>query len=90
MSKTQQRTAEELTALIAFCEDMKKVEDANTVWFSNYIRVLNDRNRQSKALCVKLVQYGTPAVKNAKKNGSGSTNEAASILEDRFAAIFGD
>ena len=29
MSKTQQRTAEELTALIAFCEDMKKVEDAN-------------------------------------------------------------
>lgn len=69
---------------------LKKVEDANTVWFSNYIRVLNDRNRQSKALCVKLVQYGTPAVKNAKKNGSGSTNEAASILEDRFAAIFGD
>lgn len=29
MSKTQQRTVEELTALIAFCEDMKKVEDAN-------------------------------------------------------------
>ena len=29
MSKTQQRTAEELTALIAFCEDMKKVADAN-------------------------------------------------------------
>ena len=29
MSKTQQRTVEELTALIAFCEDGKKVEDAN-------------------------------------------------------------
>jgi hypothetical protein len=29
MSKMQQRTAEELTALIAFCEDMKKYEDAN-------------------------------------------------------------
>lgn len=28
-SKTQQRTAEEPTALIAFCEGMKKAEDAN-------------------------------------------------------------
>ena len=29
MSKTQQRTAEELDALIAFCEDGKKTADAN-------------------------------------------------------------
>lgn len=29
MSKTQQKTAEELTALISFCEDGKKVAAAN-------------------------------------------------------------
>lgn len=28
-SKTQQRTAEELTALIEFCEDAKQIADAN-------------------------------------------------------------
>lgn len=29
MSKTQQRTAEEFDALIEFCEDAKRVADAN-------------------------------------------------------------
>lgn len=29
MSKTQQRTAEELAALIEFCEDAKQIADAN-------------------------------------------------------------
>ena len=38
MSKTQQRNAEELAALIEFCEGAKKVADANCrlcIWFKS-------------------------------------------------------
>lgn len=48
MSKTQQRTAKELTALIAFCEDMKKVEDANRRLCIGYKR-LEKRNEHFQA-----------------------------------------
>nr|DAH96738.1 MAG TPA: hypothetical protein [Caudoviricetes sp.] len=48
MSKTQQRTAKELTALIAFCEDMKKVEDANRELCIGY-KSLEKRNEHFQA-----------------------------------------
>ena len=50
-----------------------------------YISVLKERNRQSKAILVKLVGYA-----NGVGGKKDSKNEAASILEDRFASIFAD
>ena len=65
-----------------YSDYLKQIEQVNASWFSTYISVLKDRNRQSKALLVKLVSYANGV------GGKKSTNEAASILEDRFAAIF--
>lgn len=64
---------------------LKEIEQVNATWFSTYISVLKDRNRQSKALLVKLVGYA-----NGVGGKKDSKNEAASILEDRFASIFAD
>ena len=71
------------TAFVKSSEYLKRVEQVNATWYSNYIRVLKDRNRQAKALLVKLVSYA-----NGVGGKKDPTNEAASILEDRFAAIF--
>jgi hypothetical protein len=63
---------------------LKNIESAVSIWFSHYISALKDQNRQAKAICVKLVGFanGVGGKKDLTKN------EAASILEDRFATIF--
>ena len=66
-----------------YSDYLEQIERVNASWFSTYISVLKDRNRQSKALLVKLVSYA-----NGVGGKKDPTNEAASILEDRFAAIF--
>lgn len=48
MSKTQQRTAKELTALIKFCEDMKEAEDANRKLCIGY-KSMEKRNEHFQA-----------------------------------------
>ena len=72
------------TYFTAYAKYLKDIQSVNTTWFTTYISVLKDRNRQSKALLVKIVGYanGVGGKKDLTKT------EAASILEDRFAAIF--
>ena len=71
------------TYFTKYSEFLQEINKINTTWFSTYISVLKERNRQSKALLVKLVSYA-----NGVGGKKDPTNEAASILEDRFAAIF--
>ena len=70
------------SAFTKVSDHLKAIEQINAQWYSAYISVLKERNRQSKALLVKLVGYANGV------GGKKSTNEAASILEDRFATIF--
>ena len=70
------------SAFTDLSDHLKQIEQINAQWYSAYINVLKERNRQSKAILVKLVGYANGV--GGKKN----TNEAASILEDRFATIF--
>ena len=70
------------SAFTDLSDHLKQIEQINAQWYSAYINVLKERNRQSKAILVKLVGYANGV------GGKKSTNEAASILEDRFAAIF--
>lgn len=71
------------TYFTKYSDYLRAINQANATWFSTYISVLKERNRQSKALLVKLVSFA-----NGVGGKKDSKNEAASILEDRFAAIF--
>ena len=73
------------TYFTKYSDYLKEINQANATWFSTYISVLKERNRQSKAILVKLVGYA-----NGVGGKKDSKNEAASILEDRFASIFAD
>ena len=73
------------TFFTKYSDYLKQINQANATWFSTYISVLKERNRQSKAILVKLVGYA-----NGVGGKKDSKNEAASILEDRFASIFAD
>jgi hypothetical protein len=70
------------TAFTNYADYLKNIGSATSAWFGTFIQILKDQNRQAKAVCVKLVGYAN-GVGHPKK-----TNESASILEDRFAAIF--
>ena len=73
------------TYFTKYSDFLKEINQANATWFSTYISVLKERNRQSKAILVKLVGYA-----NGVGGKKDSKTEAASILEDRFASIFAD
>lgn len=72
------------TALTNMSSYLKGIQNVNTTAFSTYISALRDRNRQSKAICVKLVSYSH---KETKLGESFSGYNGGSILSSRFADV---
>lgn len=72
------------TALTNISQYLKNIQSTNATAYSAYIGALRDQNRQSKAICVKLVSYSH---KEVKLGESYSNYEGGSILSSRFADV---
>ena len=71
-------------ALTNISQYLKSIQSTNATAYSAYIGALRDQNRQSKAICVKLVSYSQ---KEVKLGESYSSYEGGSILSSRFADV---
>lgn len=78
------------TALNNMAQAIKKISNLETEYFKVKISALKDRNRQAKALVVKLVSFADKADYNAKfgtKNESTYYGSEGSLFESAFANI---
>ena len=85
-SGSRENSNTKAAAMTNLSKYLKSIETVNSIAFSTYITALKDRNRQSKAICVKLVSY-TNSAKAKAVGESYSYGDGGSILSARFADV---